>query len=282
MLRAAFPQFAQRSRESNVMAQQDAEECWSQILSVLRTNVKAPGQDKSFVDTYLTGAFTTTLSCNETSDEATVTGTESFLKLNCHIEITTNLMRDGILAALNEKLEKQSEVLGRNATWTKTFRISRLPKYLVVHFVRFYWKRDTSKKAKILRKVRFPAELDTTEFCTDELKKKTLPIRDALREIRKKQEEEERARKRARVQAEVDSKDGKTNGAEKNAGEMAVDEIDLESLVDQELKADIGSNPSGLYDLVGVMTHAGSNADSGHWQGWTKQKEGGAILSNAS
>jgi uncharacterized UBP type Zn finger protein len=51
--------------------------------------------------------------------------------------------------------------------------------------------------------------------------------------------------------------------------------VDPETLVDAELKADVGSNPTGLYELAGVLTHAGSNADSGHWQGWTKQAEGG-------
>jgi len=50
--------------------------------------------------------------------------------------------------------------------------------------------------------------------------------------------------------------------------------VDPETLVDAELKADVGSNPTGLYELAGVLTHAGSNADSGHWQGWTKQAEG--------
>jgi ubiquitin carboxyl-terminal hydrolase 14 len=262
------------------MAQQDAEECWSQILQILRTTIKAAGQEKSFVDTYLAGRMSSTLACDETTDEAVTNSTEDVLKLNCHIGITTNFMRDGILDALTEKLEKRSDVLGRDAVWTKTSRMSRLPKYLVVHFVRFYWKRDTNKKAKILRKVKFPMELDATEFCTDDLKKKTLPVRDAVREAAKKAEEEQRARKRARVQAEVDSRDG-TNGSttETKVEEMQVDDVDPETLIDPELRADVGSNPTGLYELAGVLTHAGSNADSGHWQGWTKQKEGCISLS---
>jgi ubiquitin carboxyl-terminal hydrolase 14 len=122
-------------------------------------------------------------------------------------------------------------------------------------------------------------ELDATEYCTDDLKKKTLPVRDAVREAQKKVEDEQRARKRARVQAEVDSRDG-NNGSvpEAKVEEMQVDDIDPETLIDPELKADMGSNPTGLYELAGVLTHAGSNADSGHWQGWTKQKEGGIFL----
>lgn len=276
-----FPQFAQRSRSTNVMAQQDAEECWSQILSTLRTSVKNQGQDKSFVDQYISGTMTSSLVCDESTDEPVIDSSEAFLKLNCHIGITTNFMRDGILAALSEKIEKRSEILGRDVNWTKTSRISRLPKYLVVHFVRFYWKRDTNKKAKILRKVKFPLELDATEFCTDDLRKRTLPVRDAVREASKKHEEEERARKRARVQAEVDAANqsqSTSNGSETaKTEEMQVDEVDPETLIDSELKADAGSNPTGLYELTGVLTHAGSNADSGHWQGWTKQKEGSRI-----
>jgi len=280
MLRTAFPQFNQRSRENNSFAQQDAEECWSQILSVLRTNLKPSPSEKSFIDKYLSGTFVTTLSCDESPEEPSTHGTETFLKLNCHIDIRTNFMRDGIKASLTEHLEKRSEVLGRDAKWTKAFEITRAPKYLVVHFVRFYWKRDTNKKAKILRKVKFPLELDITEFCSEEVRKKTLPIRDAVREARKKYEEAERARKRARVQAEVDSKDGNVSsdgGATGTADakeKMEVDEIDAEALIDESSKEDEGSNPTGLYELSGVLTHAGSNADSGHWQAWTKQVQG--------
>ena len=227
----------------------------------------------------MAGQMQSTLVCNESTDEPAITTSEPFLKLNCHIEITTNFMSDGILAALSEQIEKRSEVLGRNVMWTKTSRITRLPKYLVVHFVRFFWKRDSNKKAKILRKVKFPLELDATPFCTDELKTKTLPVRDALRETRKRREEFERAKKRAKVQSEVDAASGITsNGPDQKAEEMQVDDVDPETLIDPELKADVGSNPSGVYELAGVLTHAGSNADSGHWLGWTKQKEGGRSL----
>jgi len=149
--------------------------------------------------------------------------------------------------------------------------------------VRLYWKRDTNKKAKILRKVKFPMELDATEYCTDELKKKTLPVRDALREARHKQEEKERQRKRARHDVEVRTAVVGTDvlGPADFARMVVPDEpeeptVDPETLIDAELKADVGSNPTGLYELAGVLTHAGSNADSGHWQGWTKQSEGGA------
>jgi ubiquitin carboxyl-terminal hydrolase 14 len=71
MLRNAFPQFAQRN--ANGFMQQDAEECWSQIISSLKqSNIPIPNQDSnlssdeessssdvnSFIDRYMTGEFT--------------------------------------------------------------------------------------------------------------------------------------------------------------------------------------------------------------------------------
>ncbi|KAF8449934.1 hypothetical protein BGX38DRAFT_1185451 [Terfezia claveryi] len=139
-LRTAFPQFAQRTRDGR-FEQQDAEECWSQIVTQLRQNLKIQsGTDEamattSFVDKYFAGKTTSVLKCDEgTPDEPPVVSEDTFLKLNCHISGTTNFMRDGILAGLTEKIEKHSPTLDREATYTKTTRVTRLPKYLTVSF----------------------------------------------------------------------------------------------------------------------------------------------------
>lgn len=206
-LRNVFPQFAERSQSSNAYAQQDAEEAWSQILAQIRSKLKMEGGDKAavpFVDKYLSGQFSNVLKCDEEGGEEPVTSTDEFLKLNCHISGTTNHLRDGIADSLTEKIEKNSEALGRETTFTKTSQIARLPKYLTVHFMRFFWRRDTQKKAKIMRKVTFPKELDLVEFCTDELKSQLVPVRDRVREIRKDEEDIERARKRRKVRDAAD------------------------------------------------------------------------------
>jgi ubiquitin carboxyl-terminal hydrolase 14 len=64
--------------------------------------------------------------------------------------------------------------------------------------VRFFWKRDSQKKAKIMRKVTFPLELDVVEFCTPELRSMLVPVRDRVREIQKDETDIERTRKRRR------------------------------------------------------------------------------------
>ncbi|CAG8983404.1 hypothetical protein HYALB_00000572 [Hymenoscyphus albidus] len=207
-LRALFPQFAQKAKNNHGYAQQDAEEAWSQIISQLRQKLKfteTPSGDTeakeiSFIDKFLAGKISSVTECDEQeakdAGEEVAKSEDAFLKLDCHIDKDTNHLKDGILAGLSEKIEKTSSVLGRDAVFTKTSRISRLPKYLTIHFVRFFWKREAQKKAKIMRKVTFQHELDVVDFCTDELKKLIIPVRDKVREVRKDEEDVERARKR--------------------------------------------------------------------------------------
>ena len=51
--------------------------------------------------------------------------------------------------------------------------------------VRFAWKRDIGKKAKIMRRVKFPLEFDVLDLCTDELKEKPRPVNTRLKEVLK-------------------------------------------------------------------------------------------------
>lgn len=318
-LRVVFPQFAEKAKSNNGYAQQDAEEAWSQIVQQLSQKVKIKESDDapeiSFVDKYMSGEFSSTLKCDEeearNGGEQVMTSKDQFYKLNCHIDGSTNHLRDGILAALSEKLEKKSDVLGRDATYTKKSKISRAPKYLTVHFVRFFWKRETQKKAKIMRKVTFPQELDIVEFCSDELKKALIPVRDKVREVRKDEEDIERARKRrkknndqdvgdipggAGLPSEREKKEKKEKEAEKKPqtsadGDTEMGETfktdaeidaekdaallaakkELNSLIDPALRNDDGANQSGLYELRGVVTHQGASADSGHYTSYVKK-----------
>ena len=232
-LQTAFPQFAQKSKTGHGLAQQDAEEAWTQIVSQLRQKLKikdtaatpeintgsSATQQKdaeiSFIDKYLAGRFQSVLECDEPAakegGEEPVTSEDVFLKLDCHINKDINHLRDGIIAALEEKVEKRSPVLERDAVYTKKSRIARLPKYLTVHFVRFFWKREAQKKAKIMRKVTFPPELDVLDFCTETLRKQLVPVRDKVREVRKDEEDVTRARKRQKL-AHKHDEDRKADG----------------------------------------------------------------------
>ncbi|KAK6839526.1 hypothetical protein PG987_005392 [Apiospora arundinis] len=247
----------------------------------------------------MAGEFTSVLECDEPAaregGEAPVSVKEPFLKLNCHIDGATNHLTDGIKNALVEKIEKKSDALGREAMYTRTAKISRAPKYLTVHFVRFFWKRETQKKAKIMRK----------------LKKLLVPVRDKVREVRKDEEDIERARKRRKrihesggaediaggMGAKLDKKDLQDKKDDKKAGASADGDVEmtetyktdaefeaekeaalleakkeLHSLIHQDLANDKGANQSGLYELRGVVTHQGASADSGHYTAYVKQQ----------
>ncbi|KAK6511982.1 deubiquitinating enzyme [Arthrobotrys musiformis] len=295
-LRLAFPQFDQKDRHGHY-AQQDAEECYSQILTALRQNLsgtsgQTPSESKTnrkFVDTYFAGNMKTVTKCDEDSEEAEQEGEEAFLKLNCHISVSVNHLKDGILAGLTEKIEKRSEKLGRDAVYTKTSKITRLPKYLTCHFVRFFWKKDINKKAKIMRKVTFPFQLDATDFCTDELKEKIIPVREKLRELHRNEEDRRKQKRKARTvfieppaeeggaddKMEVDSEKAPSGTTPSKAATDEEEDWDtaLAPLLDDEISADIGANHSALYELHAIITHQGASADSGHYCAYVRKPD---------
>ncbi|TFK36546.1 hypothetical protein BDQ12DRAFT_633796 [Crucibulum laeve] len=321
VLRQVNPQFAEMARGSNTMggmagyAQQDAEECYGAIVHTLRnvpgitaagTSVAGDGTaqaaigGKKFVEQYLMGEMRRELRCDEAPEEPATVTKEQVLKVECNISITTNYMLSGIMNALDTKLEKTSPTLGRQAIYSQKSRLSRLPGYLTVHMVRFAWRADISKKAKIMRKVKFPTEFDAVDIVTDELKGKLLPVSRKLKEFEKERAERRKVRKRTKVAAPSSSSapaaggdvemadastlasatpaEGEAVEATKVGGELEDESVyrekevkELESLVDPELRADVGCSVTGLYDLVAIVTHKGAAADAGHYMGFVKK-----------
>ena len=70
---------------------------------------------------------------------------------------------------LDETIDKHSAILEREASYSKRSRLARLPPILAVQFVRFAYRKDTGKRAKILRNVSFPPMLDVRNLCTKDL-----------------------------------------------------------------------------------------------------------------
>lgn len=107
------------------------------------------------------------------------------------------MLTEGLRISMEGQIEKYSPSLDRNAIFTKHTYINKLPSYLCVQFVRFYWKQASetsgteSGKAKILRSVSYPRTLDVFEFCSDELKKSLQLGRDF--EAKQREEEDTRA-----------------------------------------------------------------------------------------
>lgn len=153
-----------------------------------------------------------TVKNSETDAEPEVTQTEKVLKLSCHIDNNNNPinnLQDGLDVSLSGDLEKFSEALQRNAVYKKSSLVSKLPSYLCVQFVRFYWKQESAVggtkagKAKILRSVMYPRIFDIYNFCSPDLKKSLDHGREFEAKLR---EDEDKERLEGLKKAEEDSK----------------------------------------------------------------------------
>jgi len=148
LLRSAFPRFAERGARGG-FAQQDAEELFRETCGVLArtlradaTSAEAPSHDNNLVRSLMEVRSRKTITCDECDEEPPVASTESAYNVVCNIDggagsaRKIDHIRDGLLIGMQGALEKNSEKLGRNASWTGTSRIERLPPYLCIQFMR--------------------------------------------------------------------------------------------------------------------------------------------------
>ena len=173
VFRASFPAFAERMPNNGPWKQQDAQECWSTLVNALgQSMVVASAVDatsdlpsasppllprmealRAHLGDMLFGIETETqYKCVEIDDpalEAPTTRREAMRQISCHISATTAHLFTALEGALEEDIEKESPTLGRSAVYRKSSRIARLPPYLPVLFVRFAYRKDTEKRAKV-------------------------------------------------------------------------------------------------------------------------------------
>lgn len=258
-LHMAFPQFAQTG-ENGTYRQQDANECWSEMLKMLQQ--KLPSQEKentsktkynSFIEQFFGGAFDVEMKCTEAPDEPVTKSKENFLQLSCFISAEVKYMHSGLKSKLQEQLTKKSTTLGRDAVYTRTSLISRLPAYLTVQFVRFQYKGKEGINAKVLKDIKFPIDFDAFELCTPELQSKLTPMRAKFKEVED-----------ANMEKQLKDKDKNTSSTKKDEVKTKTESYWFED--------DFGSNNSGYYTLQAVLTHKGRSSSSGHYVAWVRQK----------
>ncbi|WWC67636.1 uncharacterized protein I206_101546 [Kwoniella pini CBS 10737] len=262
-LRILAPQFAETDNAGRY-SQQDADEAWTQLLSALKLSLGGSNGDENAVDKMMGLELTSKLQCVEAPEEPATTSKERQLKLQCNISINTNFLVSGILDSLNQQIEKTSPSLGRMAAYSSESRISRLPQNLVVHMVRFYWRRDIQKKAKIMRKVKFPLQLDTIDLATEEVRTQLQPVNSAVKQILKERDDRAKIIKRNAGKATSDD-------ATKEVDIRRDEREKIAELVKEKGIAD-DTNVSGMYELYAMVTHKGASADSGHYIGWTRKE----------
>lgn len=265
-LHLAFPQFAQTG-DNGAYRQQDASECWSELLKMLQQ--KLPSKEtaelkkyNSFIEQFFGGKFQVTMKCDEAPEEPVKVSDETFLQLNCFISPEVKYMHSGVKSKLKETLTKNSDTLGRDALYSKSSLINRLPAYLTIQFVRFEYKGKEGINAKILKDIKFPLEFDAFELCTPALQKKLTPLREQFKVIE---------------DAKIFEKGELNKGDKKPDNRQTQTDLSLKTYENYWFDDDIGSNNSGFYTLQAVLTHKGRSSSSGHYVAWVKQKNGNWV-----
>lgn len=145
--------------------QQDAEEFYNTLVQSVAAGLSSVNQN---INSFIGIEMEEELTCAETTAESSSKRTDHVFKLTCNIQggqgsqVSIDYVQEGLKLGLEGSVEKHSAVLGRNAVWNKTQKISKLPRYLCVHFMRFFWKTTPDSmdhsgvKCKIMRPVQYP------------------------------------------------------------------------------------------------------------------------------
>lgn len=203
---------------------------------------------------------------NESDEEPPYSQREAVRKISCHISEKTAHLYNAIELSLVETIEKHSALLGREAQYTKTSKLARLPPYLAVQFVRFAWRKDTNQRAKIVRAVTFPEVLDVRNLCSDKLRASIAAHCDTL--------EQAKAAELA-AKAEQLGKAADAESVPSGAQPMETDSTSSAAPTTfgtfSDVMATPADNKTGRYELISIITHQGRTAEGGHYVAWVKQ-----------
>ena len=243
VIRDINPMFAET--DHGVCKQQDADECLSLMLNNIHDTLQTPGDKTDFYSKILIDdlfGIEMNVSMKNVEDTTEVkTKNELIYKLICYIDNSTLELVEGLKKSLKENIDLFSDKLQRNTVFEKSQLINRLPNYLTVQFMRFYWKQANTLtgakagKSKILKSVIFSKIIDLYDMCTEETKE----LLNLGRKIESK--------------LMKDDKDFK-----------------VENIKKEEQKEYV---PTGRYQLIAVLTHQGRSSESGHYIGWVHKQE---------
>lgn len=245
--------------------QQDANECFTLMMRCFQSKINSLKNPiyKNFIDQYFSISMESKLKCTESEAEPVTTMHETELQLSCFLDKEVKYLMSGIKNKFSGELEKRSNILERDAVWTKNTEITRLPAYLCIQKVRFFYKPGKNGaagvNAKILKDIKFQKNLDLFDVCSSELKDKLEPGRKRFEQFDNwKRDETLKLKKRG----------------EKTIPEFKETFLEAEGskfLADNAEKGiSLGDNCSGHYELYGVLTHKGRSSSSGHYVAWTR------------
>ncbi|KAK2196397.1 bifunctional Ubiquitin carboxyl-terminal hydrolase 14-like/Ubiquitin-like domain/Ubiquitin specific protease [Babesia duncani] len=225
-LRRLNPLFSRKDPKTGRYMQQDSEECLLCILSAINSTTRSKLAD----DLFGFSLIHKIRPVEHNGEDWTVSAGHN-LMLSCYVGTQlkpVDYLLQGIQLSLNETLEKFSESAGCNVIHEKVTRLSSLPRYLLVHLVRFEWKQESqvshteAVKAKVCRKIQFDRYLDVSEVCTDELRNKLLAIRS--------------------LELNSEGAKGSVDGYQMRSGEYATGKYELEAIVSEPIRAKVAES----------------------------------------
>lgn len=262
LLRSKFPQFGTMTAGNKEYLQQDAEECLSILLEYL--NSVTPTK---FIDSLFTFQIEKTILSEEDCNGSTLSQPKETLRiLPCHLGsqlAAVDHLHEGLNRSLTETFTYTCPTTSQEIQAKKKSRLASLPRYLLIHFVRFEWKgrhelaRTEAGRAKICRKVSFPKNLDMYDFLTEKLQSQLKNARDINQARRKNylddKKESNKTAKRTKCQQDTLNHDSTTPSPTPLQETLLL--------------------PTGEYELTSIITHQGRSADKGHYVAWTKHTE---------
>lgn len=241
-LRALNPSFAEQDK--GYYKQQDADECLSLMINAFKS-LKNETEGEKYSDNMADELFGISVDISMTNVEDNTeikTSKDTAYKLICYIDNNTSELVTGLKNGLSENVDLYSEKLFRNTVFIKKQLISRLPPFLNIQFMRFFWKQavedmqdSKAGKAKILKSVMFSNSIDIYDFCTPDVQEILKLGRDIETKMLK------------------DDKDYRSDLSCIKKGENMI--------------------PTGRYQLISVVTHQGRSSESGHYIGWAHKKK---------
>ncbi|CAK5055368.1 unnamed protein product [Meloidogyne enterolobii] len=261
VLHNIFPQF-------ELGEQQDANECFCELLRLISDELIVPidnenntgslnNENQIRLKKFFEIKYQVKTKClEEGSTEEVQTSEETGYQASCFLSQSVRYIQSGIKCKMTEEIEKQSEELGRDAKYEKSSLIDRLPAYLSVQIVRFFFKEKENINAKILKDVKFPMVLDMYDTCTPELQEKLKPARQHLSEYEE-----------TRMEMLRNAKLAEDPEAKKPC-------LTPKGFYPNTFADDIGSNNSGFYELKALITHKGRASNSGHYVAWIRVGDG--------
>ena len=242
VIRKLNPLFA--DNDNGHFKQQDADECVSLILNSVKKYLPNKEVGEKYSDNLIEELFGIKMQIQLKNIEVATEvkkKEETVYKLICYIDSNTIELVEGLKKSLKENIDLYSDALARNTVFEKDQYVNRLPPYVTVQFMRFFWKQANeltgakAGKAKILKSVLFSKTIDLYDMCTDETKE----ILNLGRKIEAKMFK--------------DDKNFKVENVVKKEGQEMI--------------------PTGKYQLISVITHQGRSSESGHYIGWVHKKD---------